>query len=290
MFKRLVPLVAIATASLSVALYPLTADETPGQPATESAITKSDAAKSDAAKSDGGNADEPDPAEAAKAKAAAVQAEIARIGKELERGGMKRLAPDADVWLDGKKKRITMLGTVCLTKGQLEMFACPTNTKEHESIVSVRTRAYYIHAALLALGAKPGGAAKFEPHYVPASGTEVAVDCYWTDEKGKPQSSPAQQWVRHLATGQAMTFPWVFAGSGFWKDETTGQRHYLADGGDFICVSNFASALLDVPVRSSQENDNLAFEALTENIPPRGTLVRLVLTPKLPKVAQKKGK
>ena len=39
----------------------------------------------------------------------------------------------------------------------------------------------------------------------------------------------------------------------------------------------FASATLDLPVKSSQDNQDLLFEALTENIPPVETPVRLVL-------------
>ncbi len=74
----------------------------------------------------------------------------------------------------------------------------------------------------------------------------------------------------------------MFAGSGFFEDED-GKKHYLAEGGDFICVSNFPGAMLDVPVESSQGTADLLFEAYTEHIPPRGTKVRMVLTPRLEK-------
>ena len=43
-------------------------------------------------------------------------------------------------------------GQICLNKGMLEMFAVPKGTKEHESIVSVNTKAQVVHAALLAVG------------------------------------------------------------------------------------------------------------------------------------------
>jgi type 1 glutamine amidotransferase len=39
--------------------------------------------------------------------------------------------------------------------------------------------------------------------------------------------------------------------------------------------------MMDLPIESSQANDALSFEALTENIPPRGTPVRVFLTPQL---------
>ncbi len=194
---------------------------------------------------------------------------------------MKRLSPEYDVWIDPKKKRVVMDGTVCLRQGNLEMFACLKGTKEHESVVFVDTKAFIVHAGLLAVGAKPGSPARFQPEYRPATGTPVDITLVWTDERGTVQRERAQQWVRDAHTQKALESTWVFAGSGFWTDETTGQKNYLAEGGDFICVSNFPGAMLDLPVESSQANQELLFEAFTDHIPPRGTRVRIVLTPRL---------
>jgi hypothetical protein len=52
----------------------------------------------------------------------------------------------------------------------------------------------------------------------------------------------------------------------------------MADGGDFLCVSNFPTAMLDVPVSSSAKG-SLLFQAFTERIPREKTKVRLVLIP-----------
>src|SRR5207237_5670886 len=76
-------------------------------------------------------------------------------------------------------------------------------------------------------------------------------------------------------------YPFVFAGSGFWVNPDTGKQHYQAEGGDFVCVSNFGTAMLDIPVKSSQSNEELEFQAFTEKIPPLGAPVRLVFKPKL---------
>ena len=195
--------------------------------------------------------------------------------------GLKRLSPDGKVWLDAKNKRVVTVGEVCLREGQLEMFACLKGTKEHESILAVPTKAYVVHAALVALGAEPGAAAQFAPKYMAAHGPRVDVTLFWTDDKGKRQHANAQDWIRNVKTGKAMTDYWVFGGSGFWKDETSGQQFYKAEDGDFICISNFNSAMLDLPVESSQSNEALLFEAMTDNIPPTGTKVTLVLTPRL---------
>jgi hypothetical protein len=197
--------------------------------------------------------------------------------------GARRLAPDADAWIDPVRKVVIMDGDVCLREGPLEMFACTAGTKEHESIVTVKTRAKMVHAALLALGAEPGQPARFTPRYAPASGTEVEIRLLWIDESGKRREGRAQEWVRDVRTKMAMPHRWVFAGSGFWTDERTGRKYYMAEGGDFICVSNFPGAMLDLPVESTQANAGLLFEAFTERIPALGTRVRVVLEPKVKK-------
>jgi len=190
-----------------------------------------------------------------------------------------RLDPTYPVWLDPAGKRVVMVGEICMRGGPLEMFACLRGTKEHESIVSVPTRARVVHAGLLAAGAKTGQPVAFHPEYVPATGTEIAVTVHWKDNEGKLCEARAQDWVRDIRTKKAMTHPWVFAGSGFWTDEETGTRHYQAESGDFICVSNFPSAMLDLPVPSTDQADGLLFEAFTERIPPLGTPVTVVLAP-----------
>ena len=188
------------------------------------------------------------------------------------------------IWVDRKRRAVIMDGVVCLRKGPLEMFACRQGSKEHESVVALRAPAHIAHAALLALGAESGGPAQWNPEYVAASGTPIAVEVTWRDAEGKLQRSTAQHWVRKIADGRAMDQTWVFSGSTFWKDDATGKEHYAADvNGDIICVSNFVSAMLDVPIRSPQQASKLLFEAYTERIPPRGTAVRVWLKPQLDK-------
>ena len=182
------------------------------------------------------------------------------------------------VWIHPKKKQVAVDGEVCLPKGYLEMFACIENSKEHESIVALKSKAYVIHTALLAVGAKPGAPASFQPEYTPASGTTIEVFVEWMD-KDQSKRVKAQQWIRDLKTQKAMEHDWVFAGSSLWKDPETGKSYYRAEGGDLICVSNFPTAMMDLPIQSSQANDELAFEAFSEHIPPRGTPVRLYLVP-----------
>ena len=131
---------------------------------------------------------------------------------------------------------------------------------------------------------------QWQPRYVPASGSEIEVTVIYKDEKGRLQTVRAQEWIYDSSTKKAMAHPWVFAGSRFWKDEQTGKAHYMAEGGELICVSNFSSAMLDLPVESSQAQSELMFKAFTERIPPLRTPVTLVLKPKPKPKPKKLGK
>jgi len=197
---------------------------------------------------------------------------------------LKRLDKKHSVWIDRKQNRVVLVGVVCAREVTLELFACLMHSKEHESVVAVPTKATFVHAALLAVGAKAGSPAQFRPKYVPASGTEIEITCVWKDESGKRRTARAQDWVRNAKTRKALEYPWVFAGSRFRKDPDTGETFYQADSdGDLICVSNFPGATLDLPIQSTSADTELLFEAFTENIPPRSTPVTLILTPKLKK-------
>lgn len=256
-----------------------------------------------------------------------------------------RLNPSGTVLLDKAGKRVLLKGQVVLQQGALELFCCLKQTKEHEAIVSVETKAYVVHTALLTLGAKPGTPVRFDPKYQPPTGQRIDVFVNWKDEAGKARREPAQTWIRHATRrfygeplaqlpaglklpkdlelrydkrnkelswygqmtpkqktellalsedkayrqaiesffkrGQSrqMDAHWVFSGSGFYTDPDTGKKTYLAEDGDLICVANFSGATVDLALESSAGNEGLLFEAYTERIPPKETLVTIELVP-----------
>ncbi len=197
-------------------------------------------------------------------------------------GKNERLLPKQPIWLTKDGKSVVIQSMVCQNKAPLEMFACLLGSKEHESVLAVPVKASYVHTGLLAAEAVEGTPVSWDPEYTPPTGTEIEITLLWKDEEGKVQKARAQDWVQDMTTGKAMAHPWVFAGSQMIKDEETGKEQYLADiTGELICVSNFPSATLDVPIKSSDSNAALMFEAFTEKIPELGTPVTMVLTPKL---------
>lgn len=192
--------------------------------------------------------------------------------------GLERLSPHEEVWIDPQAKEVVVGGEIAIDKGPIEFFACPEKTKEHESIVATRSTARLVHAALLAIGLEPGNPVSFDPVYAAASGPRVRVRMRWAGADGKPQTADARSWIRDTRTGEALADDWVFTGSVFWTDPTDGKEYYQADGGDLICVSNFPSAMLDLPIESSQSNEALLFEAFEGRVPPSGTPVDLILS------------
>ena len=231
------------------------------------------------------SSDKPSANQDEKPKKKAEKDPLEKINKAI---GKLRKLPEGNVWIDLEKKLVVIDGQICLSKGPLEMFACPPNTKEHESVVQADAKSFIVHTALLMVGAKSGKPVEWEPKYKAASGTKVEIMVHWLDKDGKHQKRRAQEMIRNVRTKKPMTESWVFAGSEFYTNPNTKIRHYLADGGEMICVSNFTTAMMDLPIESTQSKEGLIFEALAENIPPLRTRVRLVLKPVLEKKDKKK--
>jgi hypothetical protein len=207
-----------------------------------------------------------------KDKAAVSQAESkkATVGKNV----VLEVLPD-------KRRRVLVSAEVCLREGQLEQLMCRKQTKEHEAVLAADVDARHIHAALIAAGAKEGSPVRFVPKYRPASGTTIKVSVQYKD-KDKLVTEPAQSWIKNAKDNKTLRSDWVFAGSRFVKNPLDdGKEYYLANDGDLICVSNFETALLDLPINSPKDNADLFFVANSERIPPLGTKVTVILEPVL---------
>ena len=191
-----------------------------------------------------------------------------------------KLHPVYPVWIDKKNKEVILIGSVCRANYPLEFFATYPD-RGYESVVVIYAKPSLVHGALLALGANPGKPVQYDPKFIPPSGTEVEIGVAWMDQNGKRQKARAQDWIRDIKTKKQLDVNWVFAGSLFWEDKSTGEKSYLADRGDFISVLNLPTALLDVPIESASAIESRLFEGFTERLPAPGTPVTLILKPKL---------
>lgn len=109
--------------------------------------------------------------------------------------------------------------------------------------------------------------------------TEAQRD-HWLRQSPDPKYQAAVRTLFQESQIQEMHVDWVFCGSQMIVDENSGRERYLAEGGDLICVANFASATIDISAPSSATNQQLLYEAFTERLPPRDTEVTVELIPR----------
>ena len=186
------------------------------------------------------------------------------------------LKKDGGLWIDLKRKWVIVDGSVCLREGPLEMFICPAQTKEHESVITTPIDAETVHTSLLAIGAKTGSPVQFQPEYKRATGSVIDIVIIWVDEGQKVRASLAQDWIKKGNTRKTIQYAWVFGGSGYWKNPNTNETIYYGNDGSLVCLSNFPTATIDLPVESSNSNAARLYYANTSKIAPLKAPVRII--------------
>lgn len=214
----------------------------------------------------------------------AAQPGQAKDGQAKDAKKKVEVGKNVFVEIEGDQRRVLINAYVCLRKGQVEQLLTRKRAKEHESILAAEIDARDVHTALILAGVEPGKPVQFRPKFQPPSGPTIKVSVEY-EEKGKKTRVPARQWIRSAKTGKDLDYDWVFAGSYLIPDPDDKKKKpfYAANDGDVICVSNFDTALLDLPIDSSKDNADLIFEAHTDRIPPQETAVLVILEPVLPK-------
>lgn len=185
------------------------------------------------------------------------------------------------VRVDLKNRQVSFDAEVCLAEGALEFLLVQWQSKTHESILHTKAKASHIHAGLLMLGLTAGKPARWSGQqmgamFLPPGGASLKLKLVWKDADGKLQSCDAGKWLTGQ-DAQEIERPehWIFIGS----DILPGGRYWAELDGEIISLTNFASAVIDVPFRSSSVNDERGICANTKEIPPLGTNVEVVITP-----------
>jgi hypothetical protein len=130
------------------------------------------------------------------------------LQKEL--AGKTALNPEGTVFLDSAGRRLLLRTEVACPDCILEMALVPEGNREHETILRIRSKAFVIHAGLLALGMQPGKPAAFSPEFTAPSGPVISVTAVWLDDQGRRQERPLQEWIRnntHRYHAAAMSGP-----------------------------------------------------------------------------------
>ncbi len=195
-------------------------------------------------------------------------------------GGKPKVVRFKDIEINFEKRQIVLEAQVVLRSGMLELLVCLSGTKEHESILATEARGAHLHAGLLALGLKPGRAARYvgtgsDARFLPPEGPRLNIRVRWKDQQGKVREEDASAWLSPVAKDAAPPTQWVFVGS----KTLEGGRYWADVDGDIVSLANFAAAVIDVPFESSNQNADLEFEAKAAAIPPLATPVQVVISP-----------
>jgi len=186
-----------------------------------------------------------------------------------------------NVSVDLAKRQVSFDAEVCLREGVLEFMIVEWKTKTHESLLQTKAKSSHVHAGLLMLGLTAGKPARWSGQemgamFLSPSGAAVKVQFEWTDNEGKKHLVDAADWLTG-AEGQEIQLPdrWIFVGSEILPDG----RYWAEVEGETVSLTNFASAVLDVPFRSSSADAERTFYAKQDAVPPVGTKLRVVITP-----------
>ena len=204
--------------------------------------------------------------------------------------------PGVKINLD--ERAVDVDATVCLDSGALELVACTAETKQHESIVTIRAKAVHIHTALLLLGTKAGHPAMRqrvggEDGYwvdVPPKGGKVDVSFVVPSEGGEPVERPVREFIApnpdlFSAGEEPPSFPtdtFLFAGSRLVPNDDGPPTYICEREGNVISIATFGDELLCLPKVHSKDNGALLWQVDPTHLPPVGTKVTLRLRPKKP--------
>jgi len=183
--------------------------------------------------------------------------------------------------IDRDKRQVMLDAKVCMEEeGPLELLICRTGTKEYESVLATEALGAHLHAALLSLDLTPGLAAMWsgsgdEAKFLPPRGPELKITMRWKDKDGNMQEADAGDWLKHTGKKAGPVKKWVFIGSKILPDN----RYWADVNGEIVSVSNFESAVIDVPFESPDDWNALEYQADIRAIPPKDTPVEVIITP-----------
>jgi hypothetical protein len=181
--------------------------------------------------------------------------------------------------LDARKKQVRVECEALRCENPLEFFLCATGTNEYESVLRSKVKPSHLHAALLALGLKPGEPVHFSEtknQWLPPHGPPLIISATFDDKNGKSITVPAWRLMRDLKTKREMPpMTFIFAGSRVMDDGV-----YAADKtGYLISVVNFDLTVIDIPKLASNANETLEWGANLDVLPDMGAKVILTIEP-----------
>lgn len=200
--------------------------------------------------------------------------DIERIGKGLFRIG--------NILLNKTSQTVRVPAEVNMHKGMIELVACSSGGKLHESLFLAHVEPYHFQIALLLLGLKPKGGIRFQGDPRTPRGDQVVI---YVEKDGKMRRVEDYIWDIPRKAPMERT-GWVFTGSRFVDGQFAAQMTRT-----LITTYHDPYTILDNPLPTGA--DDTVYEVNSRVTPPVGTTVTLVIVPaksiKKPS-AEKEGK
>ncbi|UCC31049.1 MAG: hypothetical protein JSU86_01990 [Phycisphaerales bacterium] len=180
------------------------------------------------------------------------------------------------VRIDWERRVVEVDAEIVLRKGPLELLACSSHTREHESILVVRARPMNIFQAMGLIGLQPGSPVRYDEEqgrWLAPVGEPVEIKVRYREGENV-RTVPVRKWLMDVQRRRPPErISWVFSGS-----QTFENGRFGADvDGTVVCVVDFDTALITVGALHSADNELLWLEANTEAIPPVGTPCTLLI-------------
>jgi hypothetical protein len=176
------------------------------------------------------------------------------------------------VRVDPVQRTVMVTGFVNQVGGPIELFACGTGGKRHESIFVLEADPVDLQSALLLLGLKAGPPMQ-GLGMGPPEGSAVSMTVEW-QRKGRTRRARAEAFIIEYATEKPLVDPgWVYTGSTFEDGRFMAkvEESYIATYWDPWAIINIASELGD---------DDEALWVNERLVPPLGTPIVLYITPR----------
>ena len=194
------------------------------------------------------------------------------------------------VMLNREKKYAEVAGTVCLEEDMTILdYLCVAGDsgKEYESLFRLECKPSSLHAALLALGARPGSIPPKFKHDRPdmaniedkrPPGSKIGVSVIVVADGAETETS-IEAWLTDRRTGKPPAdMVWIFTGSFFAPTPDGKGTVYMADQERLIASVLYHSACalnLASDAGSPYQGEDLGYEIAKEPPRPRGAKVRL---------------
>lgn len=194
-----------------------------------------------------------------------------------------------EVVLNKRTREVRFPAKVNMNEGLIEYIVVLPKGKLHEALIETNTSPTHLNLALTLLRYAPSkelfptvneqglpfGLPPLVPEAVKNS-ARINIEAEWTDKENKTHRVPINGWLKNPNTEAVLNpGPWLYTASDFSEGQ------YIPEiTGDILAIMVDPYAVINYP--GSDNPDQAGWHAFTENIPPIGTPISIVITPYIP--------